>query len=539
MQRILLGISVCLFGVGTLVTPANSTTESAVPKSRALIEAALKKIGGIEALEKAGGITWSAEGEYDLSARMQGRRADRPDMVPLGEKFGYIHSSGQTGYETHARVNPDADEWIRYVFDGEGRMQILDRLLGAAFWDVSPTVEDQRRRYLRIIPHLLLGEALQNKGDLQYAGEKILQNRSFQAVKFSPVAGASLTLLFDKASGDYGGLEYQIDYPLWGDTPVRWLFSNYQEIKGLGRYPTEYRILLGDDVLKTARLKGISTNTARAEVFVTPPGITAPAPPEIKSPAPTNAQAAAESESLPRVSQLADNVHLVVNVRSGFHVLVIQFKDFITLVDTPAGYHEFQQIPAIDWAGEKNSRAVGDRLLEAVRKAIPGKPVRYVVLTHHHSDHAGGIRPFIEAKATIVTSPETASVIRSSFGRNFSLESPEAPAFPRTDRFEIVKDQYTISDGETEARVINVGRNPHVEGMLVVFVPTARLLYQADLFEPSKKFPNPARVPIMKWFVSWLDDSGLRPEKIYAIHGAAKVSPEQIAKIRSSVDKES
>ncbi len=71
--------------------------------------------------------------------------------------------------------------------------------------------------------------------------------------------------------------------------------------------------------------------------------------------------------------------------------------------------------------------------------------------------------------------------------------------------------------------------------MIQRFLPKQKILYQSDLFEPFnvERSPNSARVPVMKWFVKWLDGSDLKPEKICAIHGSARVSDEQIEKIRS------
>lgn len=522
-----------LSGLGLASAEKPSSDAESKKRAQALVETALKKLGGADALTKAGGVSWTAEGEFDLAVRMQGMTAKGPDRVSLEESFAYIPQSNKTAYETHAKVNPDADEWMRYLHDGAGRLLIVNRLEDWAIWDTSPGNDAQRTRYARIIPHLLLQEALRAGDSLQLAGEVTVRGQTLQAASFSTAAKEKLKLLFDQKSGAYQGLEYLVDYPLWGDTPVRWLFSDYQDAQGLGPYPMHYQVLLGDRILKSVRLQSVSTDAANAAVFAAPEKITIPEPPKIEPTA-----AAENAEAAPsrlRVSPLADNVHLVINVRDGFHVLVIEFKDFVAVVDTPAGYHEFQQIPAIDWANEKNSRAVGDRLLETVRKTVKDKPVRYVVLTHHHSDHTGGIRPFIEAGAKIVVSAETAAVIRNSFGRKFTLESPKNPVFPKTEEFEIVQDAFTISDGETEAKVINVGKNPHVAGMLVVYLPGEKLLYQADLFEPinPKRFPNPARTPIMKWFVAWLDQSGLKPEKIYAIHGAGKVSEEHLEKIRN------
>ena len=41
-------------------------------------------------------------------------------------------------------------------------------------------------------------------------------------------------------------------------------------------------------------------------------------------------------------------------------------------------------------------------IIDAAAKKYPGKPFRYVVLTHHHIDHTGGIRAYAAQGATIV-----------------------------------------------------------------------------------------------------------------------------------------
>src|SRR5262249_2053782 len=65
--------------------------------------------------------------------------------------------------------------------------------------------------------------------------------------------------------------------------------------------------------------------------------------------------------------------------------LLIPFKDYVAVEDAP---HT-----------EARSVAV---IAEAARLA-PGKPVQYVINTHHHFDHAGGLRTYLSQGTTIVT----------------------------------------------------------------------------------------------------------------------------------------
>ncbi len=81
--------------------------------------------------------------------------------------------------------------------------------------------------------------------------------------------------------------------------------------------------------------------------------------------------------------QLATGVWLL---GGGTHnSLLVEFKDYVAVVDAPNN--------------EERSLAV---IAEAARLA-PEKPVQYVINTHHHFDHAGGLRTYLSQGTTIVT----------------------------------------------------------------------------------------------------------------------------------------
>jgi glyoxylase-like metal-dependent hydrolase (beta-lactamase superfamily II) len=159
------------------------------------------------------------------------------------------------------------------------------------------------------------------------------------------------------------------------------------------------------------------------------------------------------------------------------------------------------------------------------------------VLTHHHDDHVGGIRPFIEAGATVLAAPETRPVVDSALAGPHTLAGISAADPSPAVRFEPVAGRHVIADSVNEVRIIDVGDNPHASGMLVVHLPRQSILSVADLFEPAgDPFPSPARLPVMRWFVRWLEESGLDPERIYSVHGRALVESWQLDLIRSLAD---
>ena len=67
------------------------------------------------------------------------------------------------------------------------------------------------------------------------------------------------------------------------------------------------------------------------------------------------------------------------------HSVAVEFADHVVVIEAPLN--------------EQRSLAV----IAEVKKLIPNKPIKYLVNTHHHFDHSGGLRTYIDEGATIVT----------------------------------------------------------------------------------------------------------------------------------------
>src|SRR5262245_61475230 len=91
-------------------------------------------------------------------------------------------------------------------------------------------------------------------------------------------------------------------------------------------------------------------------------------------------------------------------------------KDYLIVFDAPVS----------DWHG--------NWILKAARTKYPNKPVKFLVLTHHHMDHAGGVRAFAAQGATIVVGQGSGAhfrrVLAVPFKRNPDLSSRDLSATP-------------------------------------------------------------------------------------------------------------
>jgi len=63
--------------------------------------------------------------------------------------------------------------------------------------------------------------------------------------------------------------------------------------------------------------------------------------------------------------------------------------------------------------------------LAKIKETVPNKPIRYLVLTHHHSDQAGGFREYVAERATIVTTAGNKSFLKKAAALESSLLKTE------------------------------------------------------------------------------------------------------------------
>jgi metallo-beta-lactamase superfamily protein len=152
--------------------------------------------------------------------------------------------------------------------------------------------------------------------------------------------------------------------------------------------------------------------------------------------------------------------------------------------------------------------------IEMAKKRYPGKPVRYLILTHHHVDHVGGMRTFAAEGATIVVGKGDGEYLRRALARPETL-NPEAPKKKFAAEVIEVDGKWSVNDGgrEIDAFVLD---NPHASPYLFPYVPDAKVGVVTDLYTPGAPVStNPMVLSLVKGIDKW----GLKPETIVGGHG--------------------
>lgn len=155
----------------------------------------------------------------------------------------------------------------------------------------------------------------------------------------------------------------------------------------------------------------------------------------------------------------------VWNVRSGGEsVLAVAFSDHV--LDAPP-------------------RGAPD-VISRLATLAPGKPIRYVVATHHHDDQFTGVRHYAALGATTVTTPGNLDYFKRVMAAPLSTlmaNQAQAPAAPSARVEAIANKRRVFTDGTRTVEIHDIGPNPHAEEMLVAWLPAEGILFQADLIE--------------------------------------------------------
>jgi glyoxylase-like metal-dependent hydrolase (beta-lactamase superfamily II) len=200
-----------------------------------------------------------------------------------------------------------------------------------------------------------------------------------------------------------------------------------------------------------------------------------------------------------RLQEIAPGVNHVVG--GSHNSMIVEMSDFLVIFDAPVT--DGQSV----W------------VMKTVKEMFPGKPVRWVVLTHHHMDHAGGVRAMLADGGTLVVgAPARAhfqKVLAAPMTRNPDL-SPRS--FAAIQIMEVTQ-SHVITDSRGRQVMMYMMDNPHAKGMLMGWVPDAKLGYVTDIWTPGPPLPakpNPGLMAV----VNTVKAAGLQPERFAGGHGA-------------------
>jgi len=181
-------------------------------------------------------------------------------------------------------------------------------------------------------------------------------------------------------------------------------------------------------------------------------------------------------------------------------------------------------------AGQNEARALA--YIEEAKKLIPNKPIRYVMNTHPHSDHTGGLPAMVAEGATIITHRNNEEFFEKALSTPRTLLDDRLAKNPKKVNVETVSDKRVFSDGTRVVEMYHVSPVPHSNGLLVVYIPKEKILFQGDFSLPAAGQPANDHV---KALVPILERLKLDFDRYINVHASA--TPQTKAEMWKSVGK--
>ena len=234
-----------------------------------------------------------------------------------------------------------------------------------------------------------------------------------------------------------------VEHPIMGDLHVETRFSNYQDAGGL-MVPAQIRQRQGGMETFVANITSVRLNPDNLEELMTPP----PAAPRVAAPAPAVAS-----------EKLADGVY---RITGGYVALAVEFKDYAVVIE----------------AGQNEARGLA--ILNEARRLFPQKRVKYVVNTHAHFDHAGGLPPFVAEGITIIADDNNKYFLLPALGSPRTLVGDALAKTKKKPVIDGVEKKLVLRDATRTLELHHVEQLEHSDGMLIAYLPKERILFTAD-----------------------------------------------------------
>lgn len=313
---------------------------------------------------------------------------------------------------------------------------------------------------------------------------------SFTAMNKAPVSG------YLNDQNILERVETKIDNTVLGDISFETTFTDYKDFGGV-KFPTHIIQKQGGYPVLDLTITDVKLN-APANI----PSATAP-PPPIPTPA------AAE--------KLGDGVYLILG---GYAAIAVDFKDYIVVIEGP----------------QNDQRAAA--IIAEAKRVIPNKPIKYVVNTHHHFDHSGGLRDFVAEGATVITHQINKPYYEKVWANPHTLSPDRLAQDPKKPSFKTMTEKMVLTDGNHVIELYHLQNFGHNDGMIVAYLPKEKVLLEADGFNPPPQplTQRPATIsPYTASLAANIERLKLDVQRIVPVHYPADNRRVSMAELKTAV----
>ena len=250
--------------------------------------------------------------------------------------------------------------------------------------------------------------------------------------------------------------ETWIDDPVLGDMPIVTTFSNYARFGDL-TFPAKIVQTEGGYPVLELAVSDVKANAAKTiDVPANVRGVQAP-PVVVKT------------------EKLGDGVWFLGG--GAYNSLLVEFDKYTVVVEGPLN--------------EARSAAV----IDEAHKLVPNKPIKYMVNTHNHFDHLGGIRTFVAEGSIIIAPGPNVAYYHKILLLPHTIHPDRLSRSPKPAVIEGVKTKRVLTDGKQTLEIYVTPIKGHSDAMIVTYSPELKLLTEADAYVPMPLSAPPSAKP--------------------------------------------
>ena len=404
--------------------------------AKTVLQAAQKAMGDVTSIQYSGtghiysfGQAWTPNAAWPSTNLTSYTKTI--DYTSKSAKEDYVHSEPTPMVKGGGRPFAGDDKQAnfvsgQYAWDMPGDKTVPQ--LGAAA---------ERQLQIWLTPHGFLKAAMENNATAKKgaAGTEI----SFQTGKYMVTGTIDAQNMVTKT-------ETWLPNPVLGDMPVETTFAGYKDFNGV-KFPTMIVQKQGGEPVLELNVTSVNSN----------PGLSVSVPDAVKtaSAPPVKVQS----------QKLGDGIWFV---GGGSHnSMVVEFPTYITVIEGPLG--------------EGRSLAV----IAEAKRLVPNKPIKYLINTHSHFDHSGGVRTYVAEGATIITQEINVPFYQKAWAAPRTLAPDNLAKGAKEANFLPVKEKYILSEGNQTLEIFHENGSMHNAGMLIVYFPKEKILEEADDFTPD------------------------------------------------------
>jgi glyoxylase-like metal-dependent hydrolase (beta-lactamase superfamily II) len=289
-----------------------------------------------------------------------------------------------------------------------------------------------------------------------------------------------------KATVDGQNLVERIDavapHAVLGDVPVEIRYSDYKDFGGV-KFPTKIKQTIGGYPALELTVSDVQPN-APLDTSVPDPIRQTPTP-----------------YARVTTQMVADGVWFL---SGGSHnSALIEMKDHAILVESPLN--------------DERAAAV----LAEVRSLVPSKPIKYVVATHHHFDHSGGLRAIAAEGVTVITHDVNKAFLEKALAAPATVSPDRLAKSGKKGVVEGLRDKRVLTDGTRTVELLHIAGNTHHSGLIMAYLPKEKVLVEADAYTPlAPNAPPPAAAnPFSVNLAENLRRLNLAVDQVLPLHG--------------------